>query len=86
VGIRDRLKDWLDRPSTPDPDGWVTVTVVPFHEGPMVTSALDNAGIPAALQDWSPLPGQIPTRARIVVRQQDVVAAAELITDLRGSL
>lgn len=85
MSARERLKRWLTNPSSPDPDGWVTVTVVPFHEGPLVTSALDGAGIAAALQDWSPLPGQIPTRARIVVRRQDVEAATELIVELRGT-
>ncbi len=84
MGLSDRLRRWMDTPSSPDPEGWVTVAVLPFHEGPLVTSALDGAGIVAALQDWSPLPGQIPTRARILVRQQDAAAAEALVEELRA--
>jgi hypothetical protein len=84
VGISDRVRRWIDPPRPPEPDEMVVVTHVPFHEGPMVQSALEGAGITAFLQEWTVLPGHLPSRQRILVRHGDLAAAEDVLRDLSG--
>jgi hypothetical protein len=84
MGLFDRLRRRIDPPQTPAPDDWVVVADVAFHDGPMVHSALEGAGIEAVLQEWTLLPGQLPSRHRILVQQRQFEVARQTLDDLRG--
>lgn len=84
MGLGERLRRWIDRPTEPGPEDWVVVEVVPFHEGPLLQSALEGAGIPAVLQQWTDVAQHTRTQQNVAVRHRDVGRARELLADLRG--
>lgn len=85
MGLGERLRRWFDPPQEPDPDEWVIVAVVPFHEGPMAQSALEAAGIAVVLVEARLfVTHHTGTLYRIVVRARDVAEATELLADLRA--
>jgi hypothetical protein len=84
AGLVQRLRERIDPPAPEEPEDWMILTVLPFHEGPLVHSAVEGAGIEALLQEIRPLPSHHPDKHRIVVRRRDLAEARQILEDLNG--
>jgi hypothetical protein len=81
MGVRDRVMRWLARGEVDvaDPCAEVEVAEVMLHEGPMLVSALQRAGIPArGVEAWN-LVTKSTNRMRILVRVVDEAQATDVI-------
>lgn len=79
--MRERLMRWLARGEVDviDPRTEVEVAEVMLHEGPMLVSALERAGIPArGVEAWN-LAAKTTNRMRILVRVADEAKAMDVI-------
>jgi len=79
MGIRQRLMRWLARGEVDlvDPRTEVEIAEVMLHEGPMLVSALERAGVPArGVEAWN-LVAKTTNRMRILVRVVDEAKATE---------
>jgi hypothetical protein len=80
MGLRQRIVDLLSRGEVPeaDPDEFVDVGTVTVAEGPLTIESLREAGIDATMVEAFDAPTAI-TRARIMVRRRQAVAASEVL-------
>ena len=80
MGLRQRIVDLLSRGEVPeaDPDEFVDVGTVTIAEGPLTIESLREAGIGATMVEAFDAPTAI-TRARIMVRRRQAVAASEVL-------
>ena len=81
MGVRERLMRWLARGEVDivDPRTEVEVAEVMLHEGPMLVSALERAGVAArGVEAWN-LPARTINRMRILVRVADEARAIDII-------
>ena len=85
MGLGERLRRLIDPPKEPNPDDWVVLTVVLHHEGPMLHSALEAAGIFSVLQEVRLIPSHTLDQQRVVVQQRDLAAAEELLAEYRST-
>jgi hypothetical protein len=85
MGLRERVMRWLARGEvgTVDPSAEVEVEVaeVMLHEGPMLVSALQRAGVPArGVETWN-LAAKTTNRMRILVSGSDEAKAMAVIRE-----
>ena len=81
MGFRGRVMRWLARGEVDnvDPDAEVEVAEVMLHEGPLLVSALERAGIEArGVEAWN-LAAKTSNRMRIMVRVADQPEAMNVI-------
>lgn len=83
MGIGERLRRLIDPAKEPNPDDWVVVSTVRFHDGPMLASALEAAGVRVVLQEVRPAAAHLDTWTRLVVQQRDAARAEDTLRELR---
>lgn len=82
MGARERLMRWLAQGEVDivDPRAEVEIAEVMLHEGPMLLSALERAGISArGVEAWN-LATKSTNRMQILVRVADEARASEVVT------
>jgi hypothetical protein len=86
MGLRQRIVDLLSRGEVgeADPDEFVDVGTVSLAEGPLTIESLREAGIDATLVEAFDAPTAM-TRARIMVRRRQAVAASEVLAAPRST-
>lgn len=85
MSLRSRFIAWLAKGDAPeiDPDSLVEVAYVYLHEGPMLVSLLESAGIDASGVEATNYATQATStnRMRVFVRARDVEQAKPIVED-----
>lgn len=82
MGLRSGLWKLLARgdESEPDPDEWVELVTVQYHQGPLMVADLAAHGIDATFHDAFGPDARSLTRSQVRVRRSDLSAAHDVIT------